>query len=244
MGDVELRPEVARFAQAMELTLRRHDAVKGSTGWKSAQSRDLLDLLGTELRELRRVVARGDAPTRVLAEATDVANLAMMVADVCSALEQRSLDLGGAWANQPPPLPAPREPVRSELESRGGTATEIVDTCNEVRDLLLRKNAAYGNSALDPVRVFSRADRLEQLRVRIDDKLSRLARGRGDDEDTELDLIGYLLLLRAARRIDSRRPAPGTAAGRGTSVDDPPPVNPAPSGPTGPAASPSSEAAP
>jgi len=36
--------------------------------------------------------------------------------------------------------------------------------------------------------------------VRIDDKLSRLARGRGDTEDTELDLLGYLVLRRIARR--------------------------------------------
>ena len=43
-------------------------------------------------------------------------------------------------------------------------------------DLLLAKNDAYGNSALDPVRIFSRADPIEQLNVRLDDKLSRLAR--------------------------------------------------------------------
>lgn len=39
--------------------------------------------------------------------------------------------------------------------------------------MLLAKNAAYGNSALEPVRIFSKADPTEQIRVRIDDKLSR-----------------------------------------------------------------------
>ena len=48
-----------------------------------------------------------------------------------------------------------------------------------IEDMLVEKNAAYGDSALNPVRVFSKADPLEQLRVRIDDKLSRLARGKG-----------------------------------------------------------------
>src|SRR3990172_899510 len=77
----------------------------------------------------------------------------------------------------------------------------IAETCNEVRDLLLSKNAAYGNSALEPVRIFSRADREEQLRVRIDDKLSRLCRGKDvANEDTLLDLVGYMILLLAARR--------------------------------------------
>jgi hypothetical protein len=43
--------------------------------------------------------------------------------------------------------------------------------------MLLEKNAKYGNSALEPIRCFSRADPVEQIRVRLDDKLSRLMRG-------------------------------------------------------------------
>lgn len=70
----------------------------------------------------------------------------------------------------------------------------------EVEDMLVRKNAAYGNSALDPVRVFSSASTTEQLRVRIDDKLSRLARGHRGDEDVTMDLMGYLVLLKLAER--------------------------------------------
>jgi len=84
--------------------------------------------------------------------------------------------------------------------------TAIADVCDEVKRVLLKKNRAYGNSALDPVCIFSRADPVEQLNVRIDDKLSRIARGReyaGDD--TELDLIGYLVLRRVARAL--KRPA-------------------------------------
>ncbi len=67
---------------------------------------------------------------------------------------------------------------------------------------LTAKNARYGDSAAHPLRVFSRAPADEQLRVRLDDKLSRLARGTGlgDDEDTLLDLVGYLALLAATRR--------------------------------------------
>jgi hypothetical protein len=65
--------------------------------------------------------------------------------------------------------------------------------------MLIEKNRAYGDSALNPVRVFSRANVVEQLLVRIDDKLSRLARGSAAGEDVESDLLGYLLILRVAR---------------------------------------------
>ena len=78
----------------------------------------------------------------------------------------------------------------------------IADECVLLCRLLQEKNAAYGNSALDPVRIFSRASIDEGLCVRLDDKLSRLARGDAemDTEDVELDLIGYLVLRRIARR--------------------------------------------
>lgn len=78
---------------------------------------------------------------------------------------------------------------------------EISAECDEIATMLCRKNAAYGNSALDPVRIFSKADTIEQINVRIDDKLSRLARGSLDEEDVELDLIGYLVLKRIALRL-------------------------------------------
>ncbi len=77
----------------------------------------------------------------------------------------------------------------------------ISSECDAIKAMLLAKNAAYGNSAIEPVRIFSRADAAEQIRVRIDDKLSRLARGAAAGEDVELDLIGYLVLLRVERAL-------------------------------------------
>lgn len=75
-----------------------------------------------------------------------------------------------------------------------------------VRELLIRKNAAYGNSALEPCRIFSGASPSEQIKVRIDDKLSRIANSRhrapAEVEDTVLDLIGYLVLLRISEEED------------------------------------------
>lgn len=80
------------------------------------------------------------------------------------------------------------------------TADEIRRECDDLCELLLEKNAAYGDSALSPVRIFSRADAAEQIRVRLDDKLSRLARGSAAGEDVIQDLLGYLILLRIAER--------------------------------------------
>ena len=81
------------------------------------------------------------------------------------------------------------------------TQDDIRRVCDSVKELLLEKNAKYGDSALDPVRTFSKASAVEQILVRIDDKLSRISRGAGivgDDEDVIQDLIGYLVLLTIA----------------------------------------------
>lgn len=79
------------------------------------------------------------------------------------------------------------------------TQDEIRALCLEIADFLIAKNKAYGDSALDPVRIFSKADPTEQLLVRIDDKLSRLQRGHSYPGDNEIeDLIGYLILLKIA----------------------------------------------
>lgn len=82
----------------------------------------------------------------------------------------------------------------------------IAAECDRIKAMLLAKNAAYGNSALDPVRILSKADPVEQIRVRIDDKLSRLARGENAGEDVEMDLTGYFILLLVARRLVRERP--------------------------------------
>jgi hypothetical protein len=68
----------------------------------------------------------------------------------------------------------------------------------EIRELLISKNIKYGNSALEPLGVFSQLSAKEGLLVRIDDKLKRIKNGslEKDDEDVINDLIGYLVLLK------------------------------------------------
>lgn len=64
--------------------------------------------------------------------------------------------------------------------------------------MLVAKNRAYGNSVLDPIRCFSKVGPIQRIRDRLDDKISRLVRGEAAGEDAELDLMGYLTLLKVA----------------------------------------------
>lgn len=80
------------------------------------------------------------------------------------------------------------------------TKDKIKQIGNEVIDLLIEKNEAYGNSALEPANIFAKGTAIENLSARIDDKLMRIKnRGIGvNTEDTVKDLIGYLILLKVA----------------------------------------------
>lgn len=86
----------------------------------------------------------------------------------------------------------------------------LFDLANILADVMLilcEKNAAYGNSASDPLRLFSSCSPVEQIAVRIDDKLSRIRKSgwmTDDSEDTVKDLIGYLTFLVRERE---RKPA-------------------------------------
>lgn len=85
------------------------------------------------------------------------------------------------------------------------TERDIERVVSEISEMLIAKNRAYGDSALEPVRVFSKSDTIEQLYVRIDDKLSRVQRGHEyPGDDTILDLIGYMILLLIAKERDEK----------------------------------------
>lgn len=91
------------------------------------------------------------------------------------------------------PFPNPKSPITFECD-----VEEVLD---QIKEMLLEKNRKYGNSALEPLRVFSTASPLEQLKVRIDDKLSRIKSGSLDeDEDVVDDLIGYLVLYKIKKQ--------------------------------------------
>jgi hypothetical protein len=80
------------------------------------------------------------------------------------------------------------------------TQNIIANVCDNIKNMLIDKNKSYGDSALDPIRIFSKANSDEQIKIRIDDKLSRISRGSEFYGDNDLDdLIGYLILLKVSK---------------------------------------------
>jgi hypothetical protein len=75
---------------------------------------------------------------------------------------------------------------------------QVEEVLDSIEKMLIEKNRKYGNSALEPLGVFSQLSAKEGLLVRIDDKLKRIKNGslQKDDEDVINDLIGYLVLLK------------------------------------------------
>ena len=75
---------------------------------------------------------------------------------------------------------------------------QVYRILSEITEMLVAKNEKYGNSALEPLGVFSQLSAKDGLLIRIDDKLKRIKNGSldHDDEDVINDLIGYLVLLK------------------------------------------------
>lgn len=83
---------------------------------------------------------------------------------------------------------------------------EVGAVLQEIQEMLIAKNLKYGNSAIEPLGVFSKLSPEEGIKIRIDDKLKRIKNGslEKDDEDVVNDLIGYLVLLKIhAKKEDS-----------------------------------------
>ena len=77
--------------------------------------------------------------------------------------------------------------------------SELKSVVDHLQQMLIEKNKKYGDAALNPNQTFSTASPIELINVRIDDKLSRIRnRQDNEDEDPELDLLGYLILKRIA----------------------------------------------
>ena len=91
---------------------------------------------------------------------------------------------------------------------------EVYQVLSEITEMLIAKNQKYGNSAIEPLGIFSDLSPEEGLKVRIDDKLKRIKNGSldKDDEDVINDLIGYLVLLKILHRKDQPNEALKKAA--------------------------------
>ena len=85
------------------------------------------------------------------------------------------------------------------------TKDKIKEKCRLLESLLVKKNNAYGDSALEPLGVFSSANASTGIKIRLDDKLKRIANAGlvEDTEDTLTDIAGYIILLMIAKDNES-----------------------------------------
>lgn len=84
---------------------------------------------------------------------------------------------------------------------------EVNQVLSEITEMLVAKNQKYGNSAIEPLGIFSDLSPEEGLKVRIDDKLKRIKNGSldRDDEDVINDLIGYLVILKILQKDEKAK---------------------------------------
>ena len=118
---------------------------------------------------------------------------------------QINLDEWGLISERAGSFGTPQRTYKRKESELDETQKSIGNTCDEVKEMLLEKNRKYRNSTFNLKRIFSKASPMEQIKVRIDDKLSRICSNQFDDkEDAVFDLLGYLIL----RRIIQRRLKP------------------------------------
>ena len=87
---------------------------------------------------------------------------------------------------------------KNRMLGKGNSLTSeatIESVCDALKEFLLAKNKNYGNSATEPVRVFSKSNANEGILVRMDDKLSRIKNSESLKRNDIVDLAGYLMLL-------------------------------------------------
>jgi hypothetical protein len=76
---------------------------------------------------------------------------------------------------------------------------EIREKCNEISDLLVEKNIAYGNSVFDKGLLFE-VDPIYAIQARINDKLNRIkSKETYMSENDLMDVTGYFILLQVLR---------------------------------------------
>ena len=72
---------------------------------------------------------------------------------------------------------------------------DIIETCGSLKRFLLEKNKRYGNSALEPINIFSKLSSEEGIKLRMDDKVKRIKNSDELRKNDVVDLTGYLILM-------------------------------------------------
>jgi hypothetical protein len=75
------------------------------------------------------------------------------------------------------------------------TQTKIDQVFGSMSRLVQEKNRRYGDSAIKPLRVFSKLSEDEGIKVRLDDKLNRVINAKEIRKNDIADIMGYLCLF-------------------------------------------------
>ena len=96
----------------------------------------------------------------------------------------------------------------SSLSPWGETPTQqkIKDILSGMTDLLLYKNKKYGDSAINPKKIFYKGDSTNSILIRLDDKIGRVMSNTEEKPRVNdvADIIGYCTLLLVSMGITSK----------------------------------------
>lgn len=84
------------------------------------------------------------------------------------------------------------------------TQNKIKNLCDKVSEILIYKNKMYGNSILEPKQIFYKGGHIDNILMRLDDKIGRIANTTGGNPirvNDIVDIIGYLILLLIAKNV-------------------------------------------
>ena len=79
------------------------------------------------------------------------------------------------------------------------SAQKLVKVYDSMKAVSIEKNKRYGDSALNPAKVFSKVDATTSILIRLDDKLNRVKNSDTLRKNDVSDVIGYLALLCVAQ---------------------------------------------
>ena len=85
------------------------------------------------------------------------------------------------------------------------TQQKIKDILSGMTDLLLYKNKKYGDSAINPKKIFYKGDSTNSILIRLDDKIGRVMSNTEEKPRVNdvADIIGYCTLLLVSMGITS-----------------------------------------
>lgn len=88
-------------------------------------------------------------------------------------------------------------------EKISDTQRKLMDVLDGMKSLLLYKNRKYGDSAINPKKVFYKGDTTNSILIRLDDKIGRIMSNTDDRPRVNdvADIIGYCTLLLVSMNV-------------------------------------------